>query len=108
MDFMKGRSRAEFMPVTSDGDACFEDVLRYDLSAVVPQVACPHAVDNVFAVTDVEGTEIHQAVIGTCTNGRLEDLEAAAGIMKDKSVHPRTRTLVIPASSEEYLMALQK
>ncbi|MGB8953113.1 MAG: 3-isopropylmalate dehydratase large subunit [Candidatus Aminicenantales bacterium] len=108
LEWIKSRVRAEYEIVTSDPDAAFEAVLGYDLSTVEPCVACPHAVDNVRPVAAVEGVKFHQALIGTCTNGRLEDLEAAAKILKGRKVHPRVRALILPASREVYLDALNK
>lgn len=105
--FLKSRARDTFEPVCSDPDAEYEDVLEYDLSLLEPQVACPHSVDNVRAVSEVLGTRFHQALIGTCTNGRLEDLEAAAEILRGKNVAAGVRALVIPASRLEYLKALK-
>ena len=84
-EWLKGRTGAEGEEVFSDPDARFEKTLAYDLAALVPQVACPHTVDNVKPLTEVEGTRIHQALIGTCTNGRLEDFEAAASIFKGRT-----------------------
>jgi 3-isopropylmalate/(R)-2-methylmalate dehydratase large subunit len=92
----------------SDPDAGYEAVLAYDISVIAPQVACPHTVDNVRPVSEVEGTSFHQAIIGTCTNGRAEDLEVAARILRGKKVHQGIRVLVIPASRREYLLALQR
>ncbi|MBM3311287.1 MAG: 3-isopropylmalate dehydratase large subunit, partial [Candidatus Aminicenantes bacterium] len=106
--WLKARARAEFEVTASDPGAAYEAVLEYDLSALEPQVACPHAVDNVKPVREVEGRPIHQALLGTCTNGRLEDLEAAARILKGRSVHPHVRLLVLPASREVYLAALRE
>lgn len=106
--WLKERAKDEFDVITSDSDARYEAVLSYNISSLEPQVACPHTVDNVKPVSDVEGKEFHQAVIGTCTNGRLEDLEIAARIFKGKKVHPKVRALVIPASRREYLLALKK
>ncbi|MCK4931107.1 MAG: 3-isopropylmalate dehydratase large subunit, partial [Candidatus Aminicenantes bacterium] len=74
-DFLKDRAKGIYQPVYSDPDADYEDILEYDLSTIEPQVACPHTVDNVKPVTAVAGTAFHQAVIGTCTNGRFEDLK---------------------------------
>lgn len=108
LEWLKGRGRAEFEIVSSDPDAQFEDILEYDLSSLVPQVACPHTVDNVKPVTEVEGVAFHEALIGTCTNGRIEDLEVAAGILKGKKIHPGIRALVLPASQDIYLDAMQK
>ncbi len=108
LEWLKKRARADYEIVTSDKDAAYEAVLSYDVSAVEPQVACPHSVDNVKPVTAVEGKKFHQALIGTCTNGRLEDLAIAANILKGRKIHPQVRVLVLPASREIYLEALKK
>ncbi len=108
LEWLEAKTRDEFKPVASDLDARYEAVLRYDVSSFEPQVACPHAVGNVKNVKDVEGIEFHQAVIGTCTNGRLEDLEIAAKILNDHQVHPGIRVLVIPASRNEYMRAMEQ
>jgi homoaconitate hydratase family protein len=108
VQWLENRAKDDFIAVTSDPDASYEDVLEYDISSLEPQVACPHTVDNVQPVSEIEGTIFHQALIGTCTNGRLEDLELAAGVLKGKKVHPQVRVLVIPASRQEYVQALKK
>ena len=108
LEWVKARARADYEIVQSDRNAEYEAVLKYDLSAVEPQIACPHTVDNVKPVREVEGKPFHQALIGTCTNGRLEDIEAAAKIMKGKRVHPDVRALILPASREVYVEALRK
>jgi len=95
-------------PVFSDEEASFESVLSYDLSLIEAQVACPHTVDNVKPVKEVEGLAFDQGLIGTCTNGRLEDLKEAASILKGKKVAPSVRVLVVPASRQEYLKALRE
>ena len=105
-DFLKDRAKGIYQPVYSDPDADYEDILEYDLSTIEPQVACPHTVDNVKPVTAVAGTAFHQAVIGTCTNGRFEDLKVTADILRGKTVASSVRVLVIPASRTEYLKAL--
>jgi len=105
--WLEGRARGPFAAVTSDPDARYESVLAYDLDALVPQVACPHTVDNVKPVAAVAGKPVQQVLIGTCTNGRLEDLEAAAAILKGRKVHPSVRALVIPASWAVYSEALK-
>ncbi len=94
-------------PVVSDPDAPYAGELRFDLGALAPQVARPHTVDNVCPVTEVAGTRIQQALLGTCTNGRLEDLRVAAALLKGKQVHPGVRLLVFPASAAVYREALQ-
>jgi len=93
--------------VTSDPDARYERTIPIDVSSLVPLVACPHTVDNVKPVTAVEGTPVHQVVIGSCTNGRLDDLAEAAGIVKGRHVAAGTRMLVFPASAKIYAEAMQ-
>jgi 3-isopropylmalate/(R)-2-methylmalate dehydratase large subunit len=83
-----------------DADARYARAVRLDLEVLGPRVALPHAVDHVKPVQAVEGVTIHQAFIGSCTNGRLEDLRVAARILAGHRVHPRTRLLVAPASSQ--------
>jgi methanogen homoaconitase large subunit len=103
--YLNGRARAEYSPVFSDPGS-YDTELEYDVTDLEPQVAFPCRVDNVRPVSELEGTKIDQVFIGTCTNGRLEDLEIAAKIIKGHKV--AVRTLVIPASREILLEALQK
>ncbi len=91
-----------------DKDAEYEKVLEINAAALGPQIACPHTVDNIKPVEDVKGKKIHQIVIGSCTNGRLDDLEAAARILKGKKVAHGTRMLIFPASWRIYREALDK
>jgi homoaconitate hydratase family protein len=107
LKWLEGRAREPFIAVSSDPDARYESVLAVDLGALEPQVACPHTVDNVKPVAAVAGKPVNQVLIGTCTNGRLEDLAAAAAILKGRKVHPSVRVLVIPASWEVYREALR-
>jgi len=92
----------------ADDDAEYEQTISIDVSSLVPQVACPHTVDNVKPVSAVAGTGVQQVVIGSCTNGRLDDLEVAAGILRGKKVARGTRMLVFPASGKIYAQALRK
>jgi 3-isopropylmalate/(R)-2-methylmalate dehydratase large subunit len=92
--------------VEPDADAVYERVVEVDVSALEPQVACPHTVDNVKPAAEVAGTRVHQVVIGSCTNGRLDDLAAAAKILKGRKVADGTRMLVFPASSRVFAQAL--
>ena len=92
--------------VGSDKDAVYEKVIEVNVSDLESQVACPHTVDNVKTVRQVKGTRVHQVVIGSCTNGRLEDLRMAARILKGKKVSKNTRMLVFPASAKIYAQAL--
>jgi homoaconitate hydratase family protein len=91
----------------SDADAKYEKTIAVDVSNMEPQVACPSSVDNVKPISQVGDVAINQAFIGSCTNGRLEDLQMAAEIMKDKKVKSGVRALVIPASQEVYAQALK-
>ncbi len=90
---------------SSDRDAVYEEVRRYDVSKLEPQVAIPHSVDSVRPVGEVEGVKVDQVFIGSCTNGRFEDLKIAASIMKGEKVAKGVRMIVIPASREEYMRA---
>ena len=106
LKWLEGRARQPFVAVASDPDASYESVLPVNLDGLEPQIACPHTVDNVKPVAAVAGKPVNQVLIGTCTNGRLEDLEAAAAIFKGRKVHPSVRVLVIPASWQVYREAL--
>jgi len=105
--WLAARGVTEFDPVFSDPDTVYARVLTYDVSDLSPQVAAPHTVDNVHAVADVAGTPIQQALLGTCTNGRLGDLQRAAALLKGKKLHPAVRMLVFPASVEVYRDAMR-
>ncbi|HIE36438.1 MAG TPA: 3-isopropylmalate dehydratase large subunit, partial [Candidatus Omnitrophica bacterium] len=92
----------------ADKDAKYEKIIEFDISKLSPFVAKPHQVDNGVTVEEVEGTKINEAFLGTCTNGRLEDLEIAAKILKGKKIHPEVKFLVAPASRKIFLSALKK
>ncbi len=96
------------VPVLPDDDAVYAQVLELDISTLVPQIACPHTVDNVKPVDQVAGTPVQQVVIGSCTNGRFDDLEVAAGILRGRKVAPGTRMLVFPASGRIYQKAVER
>lgn len=95
-------------PAASDTDAKYATVKEYDISKLSPQIAKPHAVDNVSAIEELEGLKIDMVYLGTCTNGRLEDIEIACEILRGKKVHPDVKFIVAPASREIYLEALRK
>ena len=95
-------------PVKPDGDAVYSRVLEFQAGRLEPQIAKPHKVDNVVPLKEVAGTPIQEAVIGTCTNGRLEDLEIAAAILKGRRVAQDVRLIVIPASRTVLLEAMDK
>jgi 3-isopropylmalate/(R)-2-methylmalate dehydratase large subunit len=94
--------------IEPDADAEYERIVNVDVSALAPQIACPHTVDNVKPVGDVAGRKIDQIVIGSCTNGRLDDIEVAANILRGKKVARSTRMLVFPASGRIYREAMDR
>lgn len=94
--------------VKPDADATYDQVVEINVAKLAPQVACPHTVDNVKPVDQVVGKKVHQIVIGSCTNGRLDDLAIAAKIMKGRKVATGTRMLIFPASGKIFLQALAK
>ena len=107
--FLEGRTSKtlpNFESLKSDKDAAYEKTVEFDVSKMEPQVACPSSVDNVKPVSEVGNVPIEQAFIGSCTNGRIEDLRLAAQVLKGKRVKDNVRTLVIPASQEVYKQAL--
>ncbi len=85
-----------------------DEEVELDIGSLEPQIACPHQVDNVTSVREVEGTHIDQAVLGSCTNGRLEDLGAAESVLRGRTVFRNVRLIVVPASREVYIEASQK
>ncbi len=107
LDYLEGRAQRPFTPLYPDPDAAYAVELVYDGQLIEPMVACPHTVDNVAPLSQVAGTPVNQAFIGACTNGRLEDLAAAASVLKGRRISPNTRLIVIPASREVYLKALE-
>lgn len=98
----------EFREIKSDADADFERVFEIDVNKLEPLVSFPHTVDNVKKISDIEEVKIDQVFIGTCTNGRLEDLRIAASILRGKKKHPDTRLIVIPASKKVFQDALKE
>jgi len=108
--FLKGRTEGA-QPVTdlkSDIDACYEKTIEFNINSLEPQVACPPSVDNVKPVSELGHVPVDQVFIGSCTNGRMEDLQLAARILKGRKVNESVRAIVIPASQEVYLQALQE
>jgi len=107
-DYVKTRAKGPYEMISPDPYATYLSEHTFDVSDLEPQLACPHQVDNVKPVTEVEGTKINQAVIGSCTNGRLEDLQEAARVLKGRKVHPEVRLLVVPASWKIFKEALSE
>lgn len=103
----EGRGTRVPAPVGPDADATYAREIEIDARAIGPQVARPHAVDNVSPIEEVAGTPIAQGVLGTCTNGRLEDLAVAASMLEGRRVHPDVRFIVAPASRQVFLDAME-
>ncbi|MCX9014663.1 MAG: homoaconitase large subunit [Candidatus Methanoperedens sp.] len=104
-EYLKGRARDEYTPVYADKDADYIEEFNFDVGDLEPQVAKPHEVDNVFGISDVAGTPVDQVFIGSCTNGRYEDLEVVAKILSGKKV--KARTIVLPASRSVLIKATE-
>jgi len=107
-DYLKKIGADDYTVILPDDTAVYEKVIEIDVEKITPQVAKPHTVDNVCPVSDVKGTKVEQALIGTCTNGRIEDLRAAASVLKGKKVNKNVRLLVFPASMEIYKQAMKE
>ena len=108
LNYVNARSNKPFEVLKGDSDAASLEIMNIDVSDLEPQIACPHNVDNVKGISDVAGTHIDQVFLGSCTNGRIEDLRDAARILKGNEVSDSIRMLVIPASREVYTEALNE
>jgi 3-isopropylmalate/(R)-2-methylmalate dehydratase large subunit len=98
-EFLIRQGRGEkYKPICADVDANYEKVISLNLGQLVPMVSRPHTVDNTLPVSEIKGVKVNQAFIGTCTNGRLDDLAVVAKMLKGRKRHPRTRLLISPAS----------
>lgn len=108
MSYRNGLGLKPEKGVKSDSDAEYSRTLYFDASVLEPQVACPHTVDNVKPVSNVEGLAVNQVFLGSCTNGRIEDIRVAADILKGQKVKRGVRMIVTPASRRVYLQALEE
>jgi len=108
LEYVKPRAKREFKIYASDPDAKYYDVREYDARKIEPQVAFPFKPENTKGISEVGNVTIDQSVIGSCTNGRMEDLRIAAGILKGKKVHPYVRLIVLPGTQAIYLQALRE
>jgi len=107
--YLKQQGRADdFSPIAADPDAHYERIMEIDASELVPQICFPHQVDNTKPVSEAVGIRVDQVFIGTCTNGRLEDLRVVARVLKGRTCHPGTRLIVCPASRRVYLDAVRE
>jgi len=107
VQWLSSRTGEKYEIIKSDSDANFEKVINFEVDELQPQIACPHTVDNVKSVSEVKGIKIDQALIGTCTNGRIEDLKIASEVLKGRKISKNTRLLVFPASMEVYAEAME-
>ena len=108
LEYVRPRAKRPYQVYKSDKDARYARVIEYDVSSLEPQVAFPHIPSNTRSVSQVGEIEIDQVVIGSCTNGRLEDLQIAAQILRGRQVHPRLRCIIIPGTQHVYLEALRE
>ena len=106
--YIKSRAQRPYRVYEPDSDAEYARIIEYDVSDIEPQVALPHSPANTKPVSQVGDIEIDQVVIGSCTNGRFEDLQIAARVLKRRKVHPRVRCIIIPGSQQVYLDALAR
>ena len=105
--YLKGRGSFDPVDLSPDADAVYLDQRSYDVSDLSPQVAVPHNVDNVVSVEEVAGRKVDQVFIGSCTNGRFEDMQEAAEVLGNETFSDKVRVIIIPASRDEYLKTLR-
>ena len=108
LEYVRPRAKRPYQVYKSDKDARYARVIEYDVSSLEPQVAFPHIPSNTRPISQVGEIEIDQVVIGSCTNGRLEDLQIAAQILRGRQVHPGLRCIIIPGTQHVYLEALRE
>jgi 3-isopropylmalate/(R)-2-methylmalate dehydratase large subunit len=107
LDYVDGRATRPYQVYQADEDAVYVETLEIDVRTIEPQVAFPHLPENARPVSQAGNVKIDQVVVGSCTNGRMEDLEAAAAVLRGRQVHPDVRCIVIPGSQEVYMDALR-
>lgn len=108
-EFLKSRGREDkFIEIKADEDAIYERIININASEINHTVSCPHTVDNVKTVDELKDIKVNQVFVGTCTNGRIEDLRIVAEILKGKKVHPDVRMLIAPASRDVFKQALKE
>jgi 3-isopropylmalate/(R)-2-methylmalate dehydratase large subunit len=108
LSYVRPRAKREYRVFHPDFDAQYAGTYEWDVSSLEPQVAFPHLPGNTRPVSQAASVEVDQAVIGSCTNGRMEDLRLAAGVLAGREVHPRVRLVVIPGTQEVYLEAMKE
>ncbi|MCI6228067.1 MAG: 3-isopropylmalate dehydratase large subunit [Clostridiales bacterium] len=108
LTYLEGRSERKPRIFEADSDAVYEQTIEIDLSSIVPTVACPHLPENTHPASELSDIKIDQVVIGSCTNGRMEDMEAAYNTLKGKSVAPGVRCIIIPATMQIYKECVER
>ncbi|MFQ5924287.1 MAG: aconitase family protein, partial [Anaerolineales bacterium] len=107
-DYLRGKTAREYSVHTSDADAQYLKNVEIDITNLEPQVAFPYLASNAKPISEVEPVRIDQVVIGSCTNGRIEDFRAAAAILKGKDIAPHVRLIAIPATQQVYLQMMEE
>lgn len=108
LDYLKGRAKRPYKIYKSDPDAFYEKIIEFDVSKIEPQIAFPHLPENTKPISQVGDIKIDQSVIGSCTNGRIEDLRVAAEVLKGKQVYHNVRLIIFPATQNIYLQAIRE
>ena len=108
LEYLQGRATRPYQLYKSDPEASYEKVIEFEVSKIEPQVAFPHLPENAKPISEVGYIKIDQSIIGSCTNGRIEDLRIAAEVLKGQQVHPEVRLIIIPATQDVYLQALRE
>lgn len=108
MDYIKGRVDRNITAFEADADAEYEQTIEIDLSTLRPTIACPHLPENTKTIDELGHIEVQQSVIGSCTNGRIDDMRVAAEILKGRKVNPNVRTIIIPATQDVYLQCIEE
>jgi len=108
LEYLQGRATRPYQLYKSDPEASYEKVIEFEVSKIEPQVAFPHLPENAKPISEVGYIKIDQSIIGSCTNGRIEDLRIAAEVLKGQQVHPEVRLIIIPATQDIYLQALRE
>jgi 3-isopropylmalate/(R)-2-methylmalate dehydratase large subunit len=106
--YVDGRASRPYQVYQADEDAAYVETREIDVSTIEPQVAFPHLPENARPVSQAGDVKIDQVIVGSCTNGRMEDLEAAAAVLRGQQVHPDVRCIVIPGSQQVYMDALRQ
>ena len=108
MEYMRGKIQREITIFEADEDAVYDETYEIDLSALRPMVACPHLPENTKPIDAIENVAIAQVVIGSCTNGRIEDMRVAAKLLEGRHVADGVRTIIIPATQAVYLQCIEE